>query len=133
MQGLAGHSNREGIKRRSSPCKLHKRSCYRSLRLDGFYCRVARQTQNDRRAKQGTLPTTGSRCRFGCRFSLHVLLCVQVGGNVKAAVGSVKETVGAAVGARQMEADGTHSVCFPSDRPLIFAKVLHPQLYLGCV
>lgn len=31
---------------------------------------------------------------------------VQVSGNVKAAVGSVKETVGAAVGAKQMEADG---------------------------
>ena len=32
---------------------------------------------------------------------------LQVTGNVKSAMGSVKETVGAAVGAKQMEADGT--------------------------
>lgn len=115
---LAGHSNREGIKR------LHLFKLHR-VPLDTVFLLSTHSflTHPDKLGMTGE-PSKVSDPRqacdtlsAACRSSSHVLSPVQVGGNVKAAVGSVKETVGAAVGARQMEADGEYKFCFQASRP----------------
>ena len=55
----------------------------------------------------------------------HVLVCCRVTGNLKSAQGAVKETLGAAVGAKQMESEGTRSC----EDPVSF----HPDNLVCCL
>ena len=87
---------------------LHKRLQSRRLIRLAFNKQAI---QNDKeRAKQGKLQQLLELCDGPAdveRISCPGLL--QVTGNLKSAQGAVKETLGAAVGAKQMESEGTRS------------------------
>ncbi len=83
--------------------------------------------QNDKeRAKQGQLQEFLELC--GGLADVERISCpclLQVTGNLKSAQGAVKETLGAAVGAKQMESEGTRSC----EDPVSF----HPDNLVCCL